>query len=142
MRIVINFGIQIALKKLNDNFFRGKNFLHRGGSMIRVLINFTVHSGNKIELQQAIEGLVAKIEREDGCLGCEIYRKIKNPEEFLLVETWEDAANIRSHVISKNMAALAGAGKILCRRVHVSLAEDELIEELSTTFEKRLLGKG
>jgi len=139
MSIVSIFGMQIALKELDD---RGKNFLHRDGNVIRVLIYFTAHSGNEVELEQAIEGLVADIEREDGCLGCEIYRKITNPKEFLMVETWEDAANIRSHAASKNMAVLAGAGKILCRRIHGSLAKDELIEELSSTFEKRLLGKG
>lgn len=110
--------------------------------MIRVLINFTAHSGNEIELEQAIEGLVANIKQEDGCLGCEIYQKITDPKEFLMVETWESAANIRNHAASKNMAVLAGAAKILCQRIHGSLAKDELIEEVSSTFVKRLSGKG
>lgn len=126
---------------LGDNLFRGKKFLHQDGSVIRVLIYFTAHSGNEVELEQAIEGLVANIEREEGCLGCEIYQKTTNPEEFLLIETWEDAANIRRHMESTNMAVLAGAGKILCQRIHGSLAKDDLIDELSSTFEKRFSGK-
>lgn len=110
--------------------------------MIRVLINCASHLKDKVELQQVMEDLVTKIEQEDGCLGCELYQKVKNPEELLLVETWEGAANIRHHVLSKNMAVLAGAGKILCRKVYVSLEQDELIEELSTVYEDRLLRKG
>lgn len=110
--------------------------------MIRVLISCTTHSENQGELQQTFEDLVAKIEEEEGCLGCELYQSVKNPKEFLLVETWKQADHIRSHAISQNMAVLAGAGKILCRKVHVSLAQDELIEELGTAFEKRLSPKG
>lgn len=89
-----------------------------------------------------MEDFVTKIEQEDGCLGCELYQKVKNPEELLLVETWESAANIRSHVTSKNMAVLAGAGKILCRKMYVSLEQDEIIEELNTIFENCLLREG
>jgi len=110
--------------------------------MIRALINCAAHLKDKVELQQVMEDLVTNIEKEDGCLGCELYQKVKNPNELLLVETWESAANIRSHMTSKNMAVLSGAGKILCREMYVSIEQDELIEELNTIFEKRLIRKG
>lgn len=110
--------------------------------MIRVLIHCIAHSGNQVELQQTFEDLITKIEQEEGCIGCELYKKVKDPKEFLLVETWINLVHIRNHVISQNMAVLAGAGKILCQEIHVSLEEDELIEDLNTTFENRLTQKG
>lgn len=95
-----------------------------------------------MELQQTFEDLITKIEQEEGCIGCELYKRVKNPKEFLLVETWINLIHIRNHAISKNMAVLAGAGKILCQKIHVSLEEDELIEELNTALENRLTQNG
>ena len=107
--------------------------------MIRVLICCTAHTENQVELQQTFEDLIAKIEQEESCIGCELYKKVKDPKEFLLVEEWVNLVHIRNHVISQNLAVLAGAGKILCQKIHVSLERDELIEELNTALENRLI---
>ena len=89
--------------------------------MIRVSIHFIARPEKKIEFEQVIQALKAKIEEENGCLGCSVYLNLDSPNEFMIVEQWEDESRAKDHLTSDNMAILCGTRGLLTERPRVAL---------------------
>lgn len=105
--------------------------------MIRVNILFIVRPEKKTEFEQVVKALKAKIKEESGCLGCRVYRNLEVPNEFMVVQHWQDESRARDHLNSKNMAILCGTRGLLTDSARVTLNRHPSSMDIERNFVER-----
>ena len=105
--------------------------------MISVRIHLMANKGKLKELRQAVESIMQRIIKEDGCLGCRVFQSLSNESELVLIEEWENLDAAKAHAASENMAILAGAGTVLTESIRVYPEQDPDIQNLRKVFKAR-----
>jgi len=68
--------------------------------MIQSSVTIVAGTGQRIELKRALRALVGPVRVEPGCLGCQLYEDVEQPDAFSLVEEWASAADIERRLRS------------------------------------------
>ena len=105
--------------------------------MIRVSIHFIARPEKKAEFEQVVQSLKDKIAEENGCLGCRVYQNVDFPNEFMVVEQWEDESHAKDHLKSKNMAVLCGTRGLLIDKARVVLNRYPSLIDIEKNFVER-----
>ena len=105
--------------------------------MISVSIHFTTRPEKKTEFEQVVQALKDKIASEKGSLGCRVYRNVDSPNEFMVIEQWEDESHARDHLKSENMAVLCGTRGLLTNSARVALNRHPSPMDIEKNFAQR-----
>lgn len=65
--------------------------------MIRLNVTVTVYDGHYDEVVDGLNLLAAESQKEDGCIGYDLYRNTVCPDELIIIETWRDQAALDAH---------------------------------------------
>jgi len=65
--------------------------------MIRLNVFIEVKDNNRAELVEIIKELVAKSQKDKGCIAYDLFESATRPEVLMICETWTDAAVVAEH---------------------------------------------
>lgn len=85
----------------------------QGGEKEMIRLNVTV-AADPEHLGEVIDGLnrmAAESQREDGCIGYDIYQSTSDPHRLIIVETWADQAALDAHALTPHYTTILPALK-------------------------------
>ena len=62
-----------------------------------VVAKLKAKSGEENKMEEALRGMVSKVEAEEGTLMYSLHRSQKDPTQFLLYEKYKDAEALKTH---------------------------------------------
>ena len=62
-----------------------------------VVAKLKAKSGEEAKMEEALRGMVAKVEAEEGTLMYSLHRSHKDPTQFLFYEKYTDAEALKAH---------------------------------------------
>ena len=69
--------------------------------MVRVVATSSVKEGCQDQFVQAMQALVKSTNELDaGCISYELFRDLKNPLQFAMIEMWESQEDLDNHLAS------------------------------------------
>lgn len=74
--------------------------------MIRLNVTVTVYDQYFNEVLDGLNLLAAESQKEDGCIGYDLYRNTVCPDELIIVETWRDQAALDAHALTPHYTAI------------------------------------
>ena len=74
--------------------------------MITVVAKSIVKDGKKNEYLKLVGELIAKSQKEDGCIAYNIYEERKNPNILTFIEHWRDKDALTAHGQSEHFTAI------------------------------------
>ena len=73
----------------------------------------TARPGKEEEFLQTLQGLVAEIREQPGCLECAVGQDVSRQSRFLIFMVWKDASHLAAHMDSEAFRVLLGATSVL-----------------------------
>jgi quinol monooxygenase YgiN len=64
---------------------------------VRLVVSFSAEPGKAAELAQAMKARCATSAQDAGCQQFEVFQSVLNPENFALLELWDDQAALDAH---------------------------------------------
>lgn len=74
---------------------------------LHVVAIFIAKPGFEQKLETLFRSVVEPTLREEGCIGYQINRDIKNPRRFVFTEEWRSQADLDRHLASPHLQALS-----------------------------------
>ncbi|RJX29976.1 MAG: hypothetical protein C4531_09540 [Desulfurivibrio sp.] len=81
--------------------------------MILLIMQMKVPAEKRLELSQAITGLLGPIRTAEGCLRCDFFHSIEDEQFLCLLEEWDNRKNLEKHMDSNFFRVLRGAMHLL-----------------------------
>jgi quinol monooxygenase YgiN len=81
--------------------------------MILISIHMKVIPEKQRELTQAMTSLMASIKCRKGCLRCNLFCNVEDPNELCLTAEWESTKSLAGHLQSNLYKVLLGAMSLL-----------------------------
>ncbi len=91
--------LAMALSACTDN--KGKE-----NKMIRLNVTVTAYEEHFNEVLDELVLLAAKSQKEEGCMGYEVYKSTVNPIKLIIVETWKDQAALDAHALTEHYTTI------------------------------------
>ncbi len=73
-----------------------------------VIAKLKAKSGEESKMEEALRGMVSKVEAEEGTLLYSLHRSQKDPAQFLFYEKYRDAGALKAHSETPYFKALFG----------------------------------
>lgn len=77
-----------------------------GEKQIRLNVFVTVHQGAADEVLAGLNAVAAESQKENGCLGYDIFRNTTKPDEVIIVETWANQAALDAHQLTTHYTTI------------------------------------
>lgn len=74
-----------------------------------VVAKLKAKSGEESKMEEALRGMVSKVEAEEGTLMYSLHRSQKDPSQFLIYEKYRDAEALKAHSQTSYFKELFGA---------------------------------
>lgn len=65
--------------------------------MIRLNVFIEVSESNRSAALEAAKELVAKSQKDNGCIAYDVYESATRPDVLMICETWADAGSLAAH---------------------------------------------
>ena len=65
---------------------------------VRIIVSMTAATGKREALMAAFRDLCPSVQQEPGCQQYEFYQSLQEPDQFVLLERWDDEATLRVHI--------------------------------------------
>lgn len=65
--------------------------------MIRLNVFIEVSESNRSAALEAAKELVAKSQKDNGCIAYDVYESATRPDVLMICETWKDADSLAAH---------------------------------------------
>jgi quinol monooxygenase YgiN len=98
---------------------------------IRVVATMKAKAGKTAELEKLLNQVVSATHKEPGCQLYSLHRSAADPDMFVFVEKWANAADLDSHLKSPHIAAALARQEELIERLDIHPL-DPLPKGLST----------
>jgi quinol monooxygenase YgiN len=81
---------------------------------LSVVATISTKSEFRSEVRQALDKILAPSRAEAGCLQYDLHSARDNPDNFVMIERWQDDATLDRHMATPHFAALVAAldGKV------------------------------
>jgi len=77
--------------------------------MIVIQARIPVHSERRNDAYQHIHDFIDAARAEDGCLRCDAFISLEDPDSILIHQTWRDSADLDRHASGKALDAFLAA---------------------------------
>ena len=64
---------------------------------VRIIVSMTAAAGKRQALMEAFRTLCPSVQEEPGCQQYEFYQSLAGPDQFVLLERWDDEETLRVH---------------------------------------------
>ena len=88
--------------------------------MVVLVVNFDVKPEKRAEFLEVMDVLVPASVAEAGCVQYELFNDIKDINEFVLFEKWQDQAALDFHNKTEHFATCGGKLGDLCASIEVN----------------------
>jgi quinol monooxygenase YgiN len=65
---------------------------------VRIIVSMTAATGKREALMAAFRDLCPTVQQEPGCQQYEFYQSLQEPDQFVLLERWDNEATLRVHI--------------------------------------------
>jgi quinol monooxygenase YgiN len=64
---------------------------------VRIIVSMTAAASKREALMAAFRDLCPSVQQEPGCQQYEFYQSLQGPDQFVLLERWDDEETLRVH---------------------------------------------
>ena len=101
----------------------GSKFFFEGGRVFCFLIKIDVKQYKTDEFIDSVNSYSAKIRKQKGCLGFNVYQHSKQGNSYRLVGEWKTRKAMEKHFQTSEYELLLGAAKVLGETFTIEIAE-------------------